>query len=516
MVLFLIMDETNNSATATATATAAPAAATAPTVSTSSAPAAASPAAASGAPATESAAGPNPATEALSSDASANAMVEYAKSKGLGDDLSVSPKVEEPAVPAAEADPAAVEAEPAKEPEATAQTDPDVENDGYTLEEDGFVGARDLATKIDSNEALKAALPPEIRNEIMANARLAEKAAGYESIFASPEEAKIVAQTAEQHASFAEAFNLVNEDIENGTSSLIQKLIEASAVRDAEGNPMKREDGSFITTGTASKFLTTAAQRWVAINIVKKIEASGDENAKAALDLVMESAGLRPSTAEKANDQDPVLAARKAELDAQEARIRTERETSAKQVQEQYTKALDGDLESLYETETGKLLGLATGLDSFTKAAVEQRLEKAIRSAIKSNTAYQMRRNQIKTQPYSAERRQQEVALAREFFRSNLARIARPILTEAGVIVKGKIEARQATQAARAQSARSEINGGAPAKPGTPSGQSNSPAMSTDQAKEAFKAANGGKEPSDSELNIYMMLTAAKAKGFSI
>jgi len=42
------------------------------------------------------------------------------------------------------------------------------------FDEDGFVGAKDLAAKIDANEALKAALPEDMRNEIMANSRLAE------------------------------------------------------------------------------------------------------------------------------------------------------------------------------------------------------------------------------------------------------------------------------------------------------------------------------------------------------
>ena len=436
-------------------------------------------------------------------------MVEAAHKAGFNDDLEKTDPAPV-AVTAPEVKPEIAAAEP--EPATPAPQDAE---DGYTLEEDGFVGARDLAAKLDANPALKAALPADVRNEIMANARLAEVGAAYRELFSSPAEAKIIHQTAQEHAAFAEAFSLVGQDTEKGTNAFISKLIEGSALRDADGNVVKNPDGSIRTDGTAKKFLDKVAERGIALLITKKVEALGDENVSAALDLVMESVGLRPSTAAQDADQDPVLTARKAELDAQEARIKAERETSVKEQTRQYNEALNGDLASLYDTEVGKLLGLATALDGFTKTAVEQRLEKEIRAAIKANTAYQMRRDRIRQQPAGPERRQKEVALAKEFFRDNLVRIAKPILHEAGVAVKGKVDARAAAQAARAENARSEVNGGQATQPAPRSGMTQNPAQQYQQALEAFKTQNGRAPSDDSELNIFMMLNAAKSKGFA-
>jgi hypothetical protein len=437
-------------------------------------------------------------------------MVEAARSKGYPVDApdSDTPSfdLDQPAAPAVEA-PAAKKEEPVA-PVAKTKGD----DHAYSLEEDGFVGPRDLASKIDANPALKTAMDAETRNEIMANARLAEAGAGFRELFSSVEEAKVIHQTAQEFAGFSEAFSSIGKDRVKGTDAMVQKLIEGSAIRDAKGNIVRNEDGSIRTDHTAGKFFGEIFNRGFNANVIEKVKALGDENVQAALDLVMESVGMRPSTAVEDQYQDPGLTQRKADLDAQEARIRQEREASTKEQTTQYQNAVDQDRTTLYDAEVGKLLGLATGLDAFTRGAVEQRIFKEVHDAIKRNTAYQLRINRLEQQPRTPERRQEEVGLAREFLRNNLARIARPILAEAGIKATGKAEERAATQAARAENARSEVNGGTASQPKT--GQSpQTPTQQYAQAREAFKASNGGREPSDSELNIYMMLTHARNKG---
>jgi hypothetical protein len=442
-------------------------------------------------------------------------MVEAAKSKGFNDDLSAAPAT--PSTPAAEP----TVAEPAKaEPAATTEATPAAQEDepGYSLDEDGFVGAKDLAAKIEANPALKAALDQDTRNEILANARLAERGAAYEKYFASPAEAEIAVETAQTYAGFSEAFSQVSQDVEKGTTSFINKLIEGSALRDENGEIRRDEKGTILTDGTASKFLQTVGKRWLALNVVRKVEelaAKGDENVKAALDLVMESVGLLPSTADKTTDSDPALAARKAELDAQEARLKAERETSTQAAQKEYTSTLNGKLQSLYETEVGSLLGLATGLDKFTRSAVEKQIETDFKAAIKNNAAYQSRRAQIRMKPASPARLAEEEALAKQFTRDNLPRIARPILREAGVAVKGKVESRQAAQAARAENARSEVNGGASLQPGARTTGSLSPQQEYAAAEASWRAANPGREPKGSDITVHMMLQNPKLKGLA-
>lgn len=436
-------------------------------------------------------------------------MIDAASKRGFGETLD---KPVEPPAPEVKAEEAAAAAAATEEPAAAASATTE-EEPSYNLEEDGFIGARDLAAKLDADPALKAALPAELRNEIMANARLAEVGSAYRELFSSPEEAKVISETAQEHAGFIEAFNLLGTDPIKGADTVIQKLIEAGAKRDADGNIMRDAKGQPMTNGIAGRFFDQIWQRALANKVLKKVEALGDENVTAALDLVMESVGLRASTAAKDQIQDPALAARKADLDAQAAEIARQRGAAEKEKQTQHDEGLTSDLASLYEGEVGKMLGLATGLDNFTRQTVEQRIEQAVRKAIKTNTAYQMRKDRLLAMPFGPQRRAKEVTLAKEFFRDNLVNIARPILQEAGALVGGKLSERTAAQAARAETARSEVNGGRAAQSGS-AGTPQSPAQQRAQAVEAYKSANG-REPSDSELNVAMMLAAAKSRGFA-
>ena len=112
----------------------------------------------------------------------------------------------------------------------------------------------------------------------------------------------------------------------------------------------------------------------------------------------------------------------------------------------------------------------------------------------------------------SAARRQQEVALVKQFLRTNLVRIAKPILNEAGVTMGAKAEERAAAQAARTENVRSEINGGAPT-PISPAG-----GQDPTQQREAIAAtlkAQTGHDPSESDITVALMMAAAKAKGFA-
>ena len=500
--------------TPSAPITAAPAAAPAST------PAAASPSpvsspAASTTPVTPSpAATPTPsspaAPAALDSDARQAAMVAHLAEK------------EGTAVPTPATEQPKPGETPAEQPAAEAEAEPaaaqDTEDDGFSLEEDAFVGARDLAAKIDSDPALKAALPAEIRNEILANARIAERLAPYEQIFSSPDEAKVIAETANIHAGFVEAFTSINRNVEKGTDAIVRMLMEGTALLDENGKPRTNEKGEQLTDGTAGKFFDKIAERGIELKITNKLKALNDENLTAAWDLVMESVGLRPSTADQDQDADPALTARKAELDAQEARIRTQEQTANKNAEQQHKAAVDSETDSQYKTAVTDLLGKSTALTDLEKMTVQSQINAAFSAALKrgnpASTAYYRELDRIRQEPLSAARRTKEVALAARFTREKLVRIARPIMAEAGVSVGKKAEERAAAQAARAEAARSEVGGGrAPAPAAIGSGDA---AQQEARAVEAFKAANGGREPSDEhERRVGMMLAQAKARGIA-
>ena len=407
---------------------------------------------------------------------------------------------------------------PEKKDEPAAAATQDVDDETFSMADESFSGARDLAAELDAVAGLSGLLPKETRDKIMANARIAERLAPYQELFASPEEAKVISETANEHAGFAEAFSAISRDVEKGTNAFVAKLIEGSALRDADGNVRKDANGNVMTDGTAGRFFTTIGNRHINLAVTKKVEALNDENVTAAWDLVMESVGLRPSTAAQDQSQDPVLTARKAELDAQETRIRTERQTQHTETQKAHQSAVDAETTSSFTTSLESLLGHATALSPLEKSAVQANIEKAFAAALKRgdprSVAYYRELDRIRQSPISAARQQKEVALAKQFTREKLTTIARPFFKEAGVVVGQKAEERAAAQAARAETARSEVSGGRAVTSST-AGPGDA-AQQEARAIEAFKAANGGRAPSgDSEIRIGMMLAAAKARGIA-
>lgn len=450
-------------------------------------------------------------SQPLTSEQSVQAMVAAVENHDKG--LPVNGDPAKPAEPAAAVVPAATPEAKVEEPPAAVSAQPTDGDHSYSLEEDGFVGARDLASKLDSNEALKAALPPELRNELMANARLAEVGAQYRELFSSPEEAKIVSETAQSHAKYLDVFNSIQHDQAKGTDSFIRMLIEESAIRNDDGSILRDENGRPKTDGTAGRLFDQIFRNALTSRVVAKIENSGDESAIAALDLVMERAGLRPSTAAEDPSKDPAIAAREATVAAREKAVRDQEQAGRQETQRQYSVALEGDITSVYDTERNSLLSLATGLSPLERSAVEQKLDAAVVAARKASSAYQLRKDAIRREPMSAARRQKEVNLVRGFLRDNLARIAKPILAEAGVSVGSKAKANEVAAAARADNARSEVNGGSVTAAAATRQSPQDVQQLTAQITQALTA-KLGRAPSDSELNIEMMLSAAKARGF--
>ena len=286
-------------------------------------------------------------------------------------------------------------------------------------------------------------------------------------------------------------------------------MLELSAYRDENGKPRRREDGTYITDGTTTRFLNELFDRKFNTAIVKKIEASGNEAAKAALDLVMESAGLRASTADK-TQVDPTVAAEKAQLDAEKKAFRDQQEAGRKETVKTYTDTLNGDLNTLSQGEFTKLLAPATALDQLTKGAVLTKLSKAVAAAIKADTGYQIEKRALQSQPMSAARRAAEVALAKKWMATKLVKTAKPILNEAGITVGKKAASTQQQQAARAEAARGDVNGGATATQRTAA--ANNPAQAREQVETALKA-KLGRTPTNQEVLTEMMMNLPGIKG---
>src|ERR1700744_1959287 len=401
--------------------------------------------------------------------------------------------------------------------DATTQTDATDDTDGYTFEQDSFVGARDLAAKINAIPELAAALPQDLRDEIMANARLAETLAPYKEIFGSPEEAKIISSSAQEHANLMTVFSGIRGDnVAKNTTALLDAMFQLSAVKDEQGNPVKGPDGKIRTDGTVGRFLKEMLGRRFGVEEAK-IKQEGDQEMLAALDMVMGRFGLRTPTADKDQNESEDIKRQRADLAAQKADFdRRQAEGEAKATRE-YSAALNSDLKSLTDGEIGKLLANATGIsDDLTKSAVEKALNDAITAGVKANTAYQLEKEQILSRPATPARRAEEVRLAKTFLRNHLAGWANPILDKATLGVKKRGEQRAAEQAARAEKAQGEVSGGSASVSRPAAATGSDPTSVRAAAVTALKAelaASGvNREPSDSEINIYLMLNNSKLK----
>lgn len=491
------METTQGNATATATATAAPAAATVTTSSPASTGATSTPVE------TQTQPDGNQGSGALTHEQSVDAMMAAFEKKNPAEKTTTSD-----GKPAADTEAATTsntsEGEQQTQEQQTTDSGEQQEEDSYSFDEDGFVGARDLAAKLDAIEALKGVLPDDLRNEILANARIAEQMSPYREIFGSPDEARVVAQAAQDYSSIQSTFQAITADnVAQGTSALLNTMLRLSAYKDENGQPRRRDDGTYITDGTTTRFLNELFDRKFNASIVKKIEASGDEAAKAALDLVMERAGLRPSTADNTN-QDPTIAAERAKLAEERKQLSEQREADRQTAVKSYTDALNGDLNTLSQTAFDKLLSYSEkALDPVTKTVVLAKLSKAVKAAIKADSGYQIEKRALESQPMTAARRQKEVALAKRWMATKLTKVAKPILTEAGTTVTAKAAQKQEAQAARANAARGDVNGGAPGatRPTT--------AQTPQQQRTVVETAlqqKLGRTPTDQEVNIEMML----------
>lgn len=441
---------------------------------------------------------------ALSPDDSVNAMLAAFDGKPtpvVADKTTTSDGVVDPA--AAVEPPAAAEGDGIV-PAAAGEGE---EEEGYNFDEDGFTGAKDLATKLDGIENLD----PELRNELLANARIAESLAPYRELFGSPEEAKVVAQAANEYSQAQSVFQSITpENVQQGTSDFLNLLLQMSALKDENGQPRRRENGTYITDGTTTRLLNELFDRKFNTSIVKKIEDSGDAAAIAALDVVMERAGLRASTADNTN-VDPTIAAERAKLEADRKQFNEQQDAGRKAAVKSYNDRLNGELNTLSSGAFDKLLKSATGLDGLTKTAVITKLSKAVTSAIKADPSYQIEKRALQSQPMTEARLQKEKALANRWMNSSkFLRLAKPILSEAGITVSKKAAESKERQTARAEAARGDVGGSAPVA--KPSAANMTPQQAWNATAKALEQ-KLGRTPSDSEVNIEMMLSNPKLKG---
>lgn len=392
-------------------------------------------------------------------------------------------EAEAAAAPAAPADPATVDpAAPVKTPEEIAAEEaaaaavappeetPKADDDDDLPNFDDFeldpiaLAPKELAGNIETDPALKAALDgnPELKNQIFANARLAAETAEYKKHFGSPAEAAVAAEGHAKFATISSAMLGVQDGNSESVRPVMSSMLEASALRGPDGELQYDSNGALITDGSVGKFLRNSFKQRMEMFADQFVKA-GDEDGQAAVDILMERAGLRTPSSASANEE-----AMSDEMRTQHQAIKEEREALAREKQEAatavattYNTTVNTKIDAMMDKGIGSLLSRSTGLNDFSRKVVESNIRTGLAKEIARNPQFQTEMARLDRMPYGKERQVAHMALATRYFQTGLAKVAVTALAEAGAALTAKQQAQADKSAARTEAARSEVRGSA-------------------------------------------------------
>lgn len=361
---------------------------------------------------------------------------------------------------------AEVKVEPTKEAAAAESTEEDPFPD-FTLAEPTGFGPKTLAAALEADPTAAAALEknPELKASIFANARKAERAMQYDEILGSPAEAKVVV---EGHNAF-NTVSIAMADVKDGDDAsyyaATNALLAQTYVRDEDGNPVKNPDGTFQTDGTVGRYNKNVFRTQLD-RLYQEAEARNDEDAQAAIDILMERSGLRPSNAGNEEELSESLKAQKAEIDREKAALDQRRQTERQQDSDASDSRVVSSTDRVLDSSIQSILAKSSALDNFTRTKVDGDIRRGLNKAIRASNTYQAERRNIERRPLGPKREKDLIELNKRTIMEKLPSIARPILAEAGVSLAAKSTQRQSDQAAREAAARSENRSSmAPARP---------------------------------------------------
>lgn len=362
---------------------------------------------------------------------------------------------------------AEAEAAAAKPTEET-EVKPKVEGDDDLPNFDDFeldpiaLAPKELATKIETDPALSAALDgnPELKNQIFANARLAAEAAQYKEVVGSPQEAKVAVEGNATYVGISSAMGTIDDKNPATLMPAYKAMLEASAIRDADGNLQYHPNGALVTTGAVGKFERASFANRLDI-FAKEFKAKDDEEGQAAIDILMERAGLRtPSSAsESEENMSAEMRAERESIRAERAELDRVKATSAAEVAKAYDTTVKSKIDGLMDAGIGSVLGRATGLNDFSRSVVETNIRAALAKEIRNNPQWRTEMDRISRMPFGVERQREHVKVATRYFQAGLAKHAVAELAKAGASITAKQQAQADKSAARTEAARSETRG---------------------------------------------------------
>jgi hypothetical protein len=322
---------------------------------------------------------------------------------------------------------------------------------------------KELASKIETDAALAAALEanPELKNEIFGNARLAAETALFKEIVGTPEEARIAV---EGHASFmgiSTAMGSVNEKDLGTLKPVMAAMLEASAIRDADGNLQFHPNGALVTNGTVGKFLRSSFEQKLTL-LANDFKTANDEEGQAAIDILMERAGLRTPSSPNEEEMSAEMRTQHDAIKAERAELDREKQERATEVATTYNTTVNTWIDNMMDAGISSILSRSTGLNDFSKKTVEANIRADLVKQIKGNHLFQDDIDKLDNLPYGAERQKKHKVLATRYFQAGLNRVVTARLAEAGAALTVKQQAQADKSAAREEAAKSETRGALP------------------------------------------------------
>lgn len=319
-----------------------------------------------------------------------------------------------------------------------------------------------IAAQLKDDPAAAAALEanPGLKATVFANARKAERAAKYDEILGSPEDAQYVVQS---HEAFSNLTNLmagVEEGKPQTVSAVIDAMLMQTALRDDKGEILRNNDGSPKTDGTIGRFLKNWFQGRMDY-LAQQAQSKNDDDALAAIDILMERSGLRtPSSPSSEEGMSEELRAQKADIERREAALR-EQQTASQQADLQASDdRVDSQVDAHLATTMQGIMAKATGLTTdYAKQNAQREIGRELKKLILGSASYHRELREAKGRPMGPGREAAIVKVRNSYINRLLPKVAKEVFAKAGAEIDSQQQQRSSTQAAREAAARSEGRG---------------------------------------------------------
>lgn len=336
--------------------------------------------------------------------------------------------------------------------DAAAAEEENVDEEPFELEPKGPLPPRDLQAKLKANPELLAALEkdPDLKNSLFAASRLAQKAAQYDEIAGTPEEARAAVAASTQFADLSGRFSGIKD--RDTFRHAIDGLIAATTLYDDAGQPLMR-DGKPVTDGTVGRLIEqnfgAGLDYWEGV-----AGSSNDDELQAAVEVLKARAFGGTASAKEGLTEEQQRVSE--ELKQQREQINTERSAAETEKLTAFDGRVNARVESVVDKAVESRIALVE-VDDSDKVDLKRRITEKLYSRIYENPQYQNALDPLlRRQGYGKQKEDDRVKLASEWTNLILPKIVREEMLAMGEKLTLRSTSKKAAATARETASRSE------------------------------------------------------------